>query len=337
MRVLLIGGSRFVGRQLAHRLVMRGARVTLLHRGSRDDGLGDRIERLIADRASDAFDAALAGRRFDVVVDFAAYVPAELERAIRVLGGRVGRYVFVSTGQVYLVREGAPTPSREEDFEGPVMARPDDPLDRENWDYGVGKRGCEELLARSAAGLPSARIRIPVLHGPGDPHRRIERLIVRLLEGGPILVPRAGAIVRHVYGPWLASFLAERLEDPALEGPINVAPEEAVTVREMVARIAALAGARAELVEVGEEDLRSAGLRAEDVGPFGGRWASVLDPGRAVRGLGLAHPELAAWLPGVVDGLLASRPGEPLPDLAHRAAEIALAERLGARTRETRR
>lgn len=329
MDVLLVGGSRFVGRQLAHRLVMRGDRVTLLNRGTLDDGLGELVERRVADRATDAFDAALHGRRFDAVVDFAAYVPAEIERLARVLGGRVGHYVFISTGQVYLVREGVPIPSREEDFDGPVIARPDDPGDRAGWEYGVGKRGCEEAIVRHRAALPHAsRIRIPVVHGPGDPERRIESLIVRMLDGGPILVPGGDRAVRHVHGPWLAGFLADRLGDPRLEGALNVAPVETVTVRGIVARVAAAAGARSALVPVEPEVLRGAGLAAREVSPFGGGWMSVLDPGRAVRDHGLAHPPIESWLPALVQGLLAARPAVPPDDLARRAEEIALGESL---------
>lgn len=329
MEILVIGGSRFVGRQLAHRLVLRGDRVTLLNRGTREDGLGDRVERLRADRATDAFDRALRGRRFDVVVDFAAYVPGEIERVARVLGGRIGRYVFISTGQVYLVREGVPVPSREEDYEGPLRARPEDPAELAGWEYGIGKRGCEDAIVRHAAALGSAaRIRIPVVHGPSDPERRIESLLVRMLDGGPVLMPCGERAVRHVYGPWLAGFLADHLGDPRLDGAFNIAPVETVTVRGIVARIASVLGAEAPLVPVDDAALRGAGLLAHEVSPFGGGSMSVLDPSRAVRELGLAHPPIESWLPALIHGLIAYRPRELPADLSRRAEEIALGERI---------
>lgn len=328
MDVLVIGGSRFVGRQLAHRLVARGDRVTLLNRGSRDDGLGDRVERLIADRTTDAFDAALAGRRFDAVVDFAAFVGADVERARRVLEGSVGHYVFIGTGQVYLVREGCPTPSRETDYEGPVMARPAEPAEHWDWEYGVGKRAAEDVLA-GARSFPSTRIRIPMVHGPGDPYRRIERIAARCLDGGPLLVPRADATIRHVYGPSLAGFLADHLGDSRTFGrAFNVAMGDTLSVRDLMARIAQRLGSRAALVPVGEAELGAAGLRAEQVSPFGGRWMSLVDPSLAERELGLAHPPIDAWLPALVDHVLATHTADPPLDLAHRPRERALGTRL---------
>src|ERR1041385_4114558 len=136
MNVLVIGGNRFMGRALVWRLLCGGHRVTVLNRGNLADPFGDRVERICADRSSDAFDAALAGRTFDRVVDFAGFTAADAQRTVRVLAGRVGHLVFISTGQVYLVREGCRVPSREEDYDGPVMASAPSPADHDDWLYG---------------------------------------------------------------------------------------------------------------------------------------------------------------------------------------------------------
>ena len=119
MHVLLIGGTRFVGHYLALRLVAQGQRVTILNRGVTPDDLGPRVERLRADRGNDTFDSALAGRRFDAVVDFAAYRPEEVERAVRVLRGKTDHYVLISSGQVYLVKELCPRPASRERLRWP--------------------------------------------------------------------------------------------------------------------------------------------------------------------------------------------------------------------------
>jgi nucleoside-diphosphate-sugar epimerase len=307
--VLVIGGSRFVGRQLAHRLVLRGDRVTLLNRGTHDDGLGDRVSRLIADRTTDALDHALADRRFDAAIDFSAYVASDVERAVRALDGRVGHYVFVGTGQVYLVREGAPSPAREEDADGPLIAAPDDPRDREGWAYGVGKREAEEVLARAFAerGFPATRLRIPMVHGPGDPYRRIARILERLRADDPVLVPSAHARVRHVHGPSIASIFAALLGDARMIGrALNVAPAESTTVLGVFERIAHHTGSRAHLLPIDDDELLRRGLRAEDLSPIGGRWMSLLDPTRAIEELGIEHPPIDDWLPGVVDAAIAS-------------------------------
>ena len=118
------------------------------------------------------------------------------------VGGRVGHYVAISTGQVYLVREGCPRPARESDYQGPLVPPPQDAYDRAQWDYGIGKRGLEDALARAwqDARFPATRLRIPMVNGERDHFRRIERYLFRLLDGGPLLLPGGGEHrTRHVY------------------------------------------------------------------------------------------------------------------------------------------
>ncbi|HEU4732304.1 MAG TPA: NAD-dependent epimerase/dehydratase family protein, partial [Kofleriaceae bacterium] len=236
MRVLVIGGNRFMGRGLVWRLLCGGHRVTVVNRGNLPDPFGDRIERLRADRSTDAFDRAIGRRTFDAAVDFAGFTADDTARAVRVLSGRVGHYVFISTGQVYLVREGCPQPSREDDYAGPVMAAPPSPADREDWAYGIGKRGAEDVLA-AASGLPSTRLRLPMVNGEHDPRRRIEGYVRRILDRGPLIVPRADAIARHVHSGAVIRAIASILEEPPPLGLVyNLAQPEQLTVRALLER-----------------------------------------------------------------------------------------------------
>ena len=82
-------------------------------------------------------------------MDFAAYDGTDGRRVAEVLGGRVSHYVVISTGQVYLVREGCPRPARESDYDGPLMPEPPDAFDKGQWDYGVKKRALEDALAEA--------------------------------------------------------------------------------------------------------------------------------------------------------------------------------------------
>lgn len=330
MDVLVIGGNRFVGRALVWRLLCAGHRVALVNRGRLPDPFGDRVERIRVDRASDAFDRALAGRSFDRAVDFAGFTADDAARSVRVLGGRVGHHVFVSTGQVYLVREGCPWPARETDYDGPTMPAAPTPADHDDWAYGIGKRGAEDVLAAQTA-LPTTRLRIPMVHGELDYHRRIESYLWRLLDGGPLLVPEAGAIRRHVYGGAVARAIARLLEAPPPPGQaFNLAQSEQPTVRALIERIAELAGARPRLVELPAEAIERAGLSVRDASPLSSRWSSLLDPSRAVAELGFAHPPLDAYLDATITALFAAWPASPPPGYAQRAGELALAARAGA-------
>ncbi|MEO5728770.1 MAG: NAD-dependent epimerase/dehydratase family protein, partial [Byssovorax sp.] len=173
MHVLIIGGTRFVGALLTFRLLARGDTVTLFNRGRIADPFGDRIERLRGDRTTPDLARSLAGRRFDAVVDFAAYTGEDARGAIEALGDRAGHYVFISTGQVYLVREGCPRPARELDYTGPVMPRPGEESEIEPWTYGVEKRAAEDALAAAwaTARFPATRLRVPMINGERDPQR----------------------------------------------------------------------------------------------------------------------------------------------------------------------
>jgi len=160
MHVLVIGGTRFVGYQLVWRLLAAGHRVTTFNRGRLPDPFGDRIERLRGDRTTADFARLLSGRRFDATVDFAAYTAADVTGVVEVLGTGAGHYVFISTGQVYLVRQDCPHPAREEAYEGPLLPQPEEPDDLAQWRYGVEKRQAEDTLSAAWQGQGFASTRL---------------------------------------------------------------------------------------------------------------------------------------------------------------------------------
>jgi len=330
MDVLLIGGTRFVGHLLALRLVAQGHRVTVLNRGVTPDSLGSRVERLRADRGTDAFDSALVGRQFDAAVDFAAYRPEEVERAVRVLRGRVGHYVFISTGQVYLVRQQCPRPAREADFDGSLMARPEDPETFEEWSYGVSKRHCEEVLVRETD-FPSTRLRIPMVNGEGDYYRRLEVYLWRLLDGGPLLVPDGGPeLCRHVYGLDVADAVASLLGNKRVFGrAFNLAQWEAPPLWDLLGLLSEALGAPERRVALPADTIKRAGLRPQDLSPFSTPWMSYLEPSLARAELGFRSTALPDVLARVVGAFLTTPPAAPPPGYEGRAAERKLASGSG--------
>lgn len=333
MHALVIGGTRFVGYSLVFRLIAGGHRVTTLNRGTTPDPFGDRIERLTGDRTTSDFERLLAGRTFDAVVDFAAYHRPDVATAAAVLGqGRAGHYVFISTGQVYLVREGCPRPAAESDYEGPVMPRPSDARDaREvgSWEYGIGKRDCEDELAAawSTARFPATRIRIPVVNGERDDQRRLEGYLWRLLDGGPVILPDGGSHrVRHVYGGEVARAVLDLLGDSRTFGEAyNLCQAETPTLAELIALLADLLGARPSIAPVPAGQILAAGLDPVRVSPFSSRWQSMLDPAKAERELGFRHEPLPSYLGKIVASFLAHPPASPPDAYSSRQAEVELA------------
>jgi len=313
MDVLIIGGNRFIGALLAWRLVARGAQVTLFNRGTLPDTLGDHAQRLHGDRKTDDLARAVAKRRFDAVVDFAAFTGDDARGAIAALGDRAGHYVLISTGSVYTVREGCPRPSREVDYEGPVMECPDDDFGAASWQYGTGKRAAEDALvdAWTAARFPSTRLRIPAASGERDYQRRAEGYFHRILDGGPVIIPDGGKeIVRHVYGLDVAISIAKILGDERTFGQAyNYCQEETPTLWDLVGMFIERLGARDRRVSVPRAALGE--LPLQEVSPYSARGMSLLDPSRARTELQLGHRPLATYLDAIVASFLAFPPAVP--------------------------
>lgn len=328
-RVLVIGGTRFVGYDLVWRLLAAGHRVSVLNRGQLADPFGSRVERLRGDRTTDDLAHLLAGRDFDAAVDFVAYRGEDARHVVSVLGGRVGHYVAISSGQVYLVRDSAPRPAREADYDGPILPEPKDPADHREWDYGMGKRAVEDTLADywAARRFPSTRLRIPMVNGERDHFRRLEGYLWRLLDGGPVLLPDGGdQPMRHIYVGSVARAIQGMLGlEKTFGEAYNLAQDETPTLRELLTLVAERLGAPARLVPVPAAEIREAGLEPVRLSPFSGRWMSFIDPSRAKAELGFRHEPLAAYLDKIVTTFLANPPEEPPAGYATRDAEIALA------------
>ena len=303
--------------------------MTLFNRGTLPDTLGDRVLRLRGDRTTADFERLLGGRSFDAAVDFAAYDGTDGRRAAEVLGGRVSHYVVISTGQVYLVREGCPRPAREADYDGPVMPEPSGAFDRGQRDYGVKKRALEDALAQAwATGrFPSTRLRIPMVSGERDHFRRLERYLWRMLDGGPVLLPDGGdRLTRHVYsGSVVRVILALLGRSETFGQAYNLAQDETPTLRELLTLVAERLCAPARLVDVPAERVRAASLDPLLLSPFSGSWMSFLDPARAKAELGFRHEPLGSYLDKIVTSFLAHPPADPPPGYEHRDAERAVA------------
>jgi nucleoside-diphosphate-sugar epimerase len=330
--ILIIGGTRFVGYLLAWRMLARGHRVTLFNRGTIEDPFEERVRRIQGDRTTADFSRLLRGQKFDAVIDFAAFTGADAQGAIDVFAGNVGQYIFISTGQVYLVRQNCPRPARESDYAGPLMPEVAEASpDRKDWLYGIHKRAAEDALmqAHATRGFPETRLRIPMVNGERDFYRRIENYLWRLLDGGPLLLPEVGPqLCRHVYG-WevvraIEAVLGKR---EAFGRPYNICQEEQPPLAELLGMLAGILGTRLHLVPVAVDALAAHGLTVKGVSPFSDTWMSRLDPALAVRELGFVHEPLERYVEKIVASFLAHPPHDQPAGYASREVEIELARK----------
>jgi nucleoside-diphosphate-sugar epimerase len=333
LRVLILGGTAFMGRRLAERLLASGAAVTLLNRGRHPDPFGDRVSRILADRRGNAFVAAVRGHTYDAVVDFLCFDARDAELAVTACDGRVGHYLMISSGAVYMVlREvDRPVPHAlwEDAYAGTPLDPPRDPEDLASYRYGMGKRAAEDVLEAAAArGFPATRLRLPVVNGEQDPSRRFETYLYRLVDGGPVLIPDGGVTwARHVHHDGVARAIAMMLGRAETIGEaFNLSQDEQPTVAELVRLAARLLGVPARTVAVPSALLRQHGLAPRVLSPWSGAWSSCLDASRAAAVWGFTHEPLALYLARIVAHWQAHPPAQPPDDYAQRPRELALAD-----------
>lgn len=181
MKVLVVGGTRFMGVATVERLLEHAHDVTIFNRGTRPNPWPGRVRALTGDRTDPRALGRLAGELFDAIVDFCAY---DADDASGLLGiqGEVPRLVHISSGTVY--RLDPRLPWAEDTPYGPA----------ELWgEYARGKIECERVLrsGRAAAAATTA-IRFPWVLGPGSYADRERFVLNRLLDGQELLLPGDG-------------------------------------------------------------------------------------------------------------------------------------------------
>lgn len=331
--ILLAGGSGLMGEPTARALLAAGHRVTVLSRGRRAALPG--AHTLVADRGDAASLAiALGGRTFDLVVDFLAYEGADVTRLFDAPGLRIGRYVMISTGQVYLIGESRRPPFVEPDAGIPVMREPEQGTRAHaNWVYGVGKRAAEaEVLRRREAGQEAVALRLPVVQGAKDGSRRLWAYLQRMLDGGPILLPGGGAHpVRFVWAEDVGRAVAHFATGvPAPSFAYNLAMPDEPALLEFLGMAATCLGVRLRTLDADPVACDAAGLD-ERMSPYSGSWCSRPDPALARAELGFETTPSSIWLPEVVRAHVSETAPQPHPTYVQRAREIEFASRMEGR------
>jgi 2'-hydroxyisoflavone reductase len=229
MQLLVLGGTKFLGRHVVEAALARGDEVTIFTRGQTNPDLFPEVERLRGDRDGDL--GALAGRSWDAVIDPSCYVPRVARQSGELLRDNVGRYVFVSTVSVYADF------SRPLDESSPLAELEDPATEVVEEHYGALKAACERVFDE-LYGDRVTHVRAGLIVGPHDPTERFTYWPRRLAEGGDVLAPGdPDAPVQFVDARDLARWLLE-LAERGPGGPLNATgPAERLTMREALERM----------------------------------------------------------------------------------------------------
>jgi len=258
MKILVVGGTLFIGRLLVEELVKGGHEVTVLHRKPKHD-FGRRVENVMADRNdAAAMREALSTRRFEVIFDNVydwerGTTAEQVEATVRACGDRISRYIFMSSVAAY----GDGLNHKESDPLAP---------DYHSNAYVRQKATTERMLFRMHAqrGLPVVTFRPPFVFGPRSNFYREAFFWDRLRAGRPIIIPGDGhRLMQFAYVNDLVQAMIRSMDEPRAVGEaFNIGDPKPVTQAELVEKLARVANLEATLVRVPRDIISQAGGNA---------------------------------------------------------------------------
>jgi 2'-hydroxyisoflavone reductase len=245
VRILVLGGTSFVGRAITEDALRTGAEVTLFGRGQTGASLFPGVTRLTGDREAGDY-AALRDGRWDAVVDSSGYVPRHVGQAMDALGDRAGRYLFISSHAVYQ-RDGVGPGSTEDTPRRPPVRDTED-LGEET--YGPLKVACEDDVT-ARYGSRATIVRPGKVAGPHDWQDGLTYYVRRAARGGRVALPAdPRQPVQLIDSRDLARLVVQLLADDRPGAFHAVGPAEPVTLGALIKTCAQAAGARVDIVPV---------------------------------------------------------------------------------------
>jgi 2'-hydroxyisoflavone reductase len=282
LKVLVLGGTGFLGRHIAEQALERSHALTLFNRGVTNPGLFPQAEHLRGDR--DGGLDALDGRRFDAVVDTSGYLPRVVSASAGRLADAAEHYTFISSVSVYEGNGGAGT-----DPGSPVGELADETVEEiTDETYGPLKALCERAVREALPGCTLV-IRPGLIVGPHDPTDRFTYWPARIADGGTVLAPGDAAAMTQVIDVRdLAAFVLDMAERGATGTYNAVAPERPLALGDLLEQCVAVARSDAALVWVANELLLEHGVEPWTDLPLwlGGdpemEWIDHIDPTPAI-------------------------------------------------------
>jgi len=329
MKILIIGGTRFLGYHIARKLLDDGHEVALFNRGLSSHDIGQRVEQIQGDRYDyQAFFKKLHGKKFDVVIDVIAYKTEDSLAAIKTFQSHVGHFFHISTAAVYIVTRDYPSPLREEDFDRQLYPRPK--KNSEWWDYGYHKRKCEEVLQEvyHKQGFPVTVLRLPIVMGERDYTLRAYSYFIRLQDSKPLILPDGGLnAFTHIYQGDISKTIASNLLNQSSFGQaFNLAQEEIVTLKDFVMKAAEIMKKKVEIVDIPSKVLENTSIGAS-FSPFSMRRPFILQTHKAKKELNFSSTPFDVWLGKTVNWFVEDYKGEPPENYRLREKEIEIIQK----------
>ncbi len=209
MKILVLGGTKFLGRHLVDAALAAGHEVTLFNRGKTNPTLFPNVETITGDREHDI--EKLAGREWDAVIDVAGYVPRIVRLSVDSLARSVKRYVFISSISAYA--DFSKAGIHESD---PVAQLPEQPTEENDPETYGARKAASEQHVRDVYGDCALIIRPGLIVGPYDPTDRFTYWPMRVKRGGDMIVPeKPSAPIQIIDVRDLAEFILQLIAEHA--------------------------------------------------------------------------------------------------------------------------
>lgn len=254
MRLLILGGTGFIGPHVVRYALARGHTVTLFNRGRTNADIFPQVEKLVGDRDGDL--EALKGKTWNAVIDNTGYVPRIVRDSVELLRDAAPFYLFTSTLSVY---RGYPEHGLDES--APLQTMPDPTSEDVSRYYGGLKALCEREVE---AGYPDGAliVRPSLIVGPGDRTDRFTYWPVRIDRGGEVLAPGdPNVLVRYIDVRDLAEWCVRMVESRTTGVYNATGPRAHLSIAEMLYGIRAVTSADVSFTWVDQAFLDAQGVR----------------------------------------------------------------------------
>lgn len=277
LKILILGGTGFIGPHMVREALRRGHAVSLFNRGRTNRSMFPDLELLVGDR-DNGLDA-LVGGQWDAVVDNSGYVPRHVRDSAKLLSSAVSHYIYVSSVSAYAAMSGNLTAADYHDvdmpnteYDSPLATMPDETVEEVSSEtYGPLKVLCERAVTEEIGENRTTILRPTWVAGPGDNTDRFTYWPVRMSRGGEMLVPGDPADrIQIVDVRDIATFVVDSLEKK-ITGIYNmVNPPGTYSMGQYMTDCQAVTASDATLTWVDDAFIEATGLHASGDLPIWG-------------------------------------------------------------------
>lgn len=328
MKVLILGGTSFFGKQTAYYVFSQENSVTVFSRKAPVDGLPLDIKQTRGDRTVEVDLVRMSTEKWDIIFDNICYTKDDAEKAIKAFNGRVGRYIFTSSEAVYYLIKDLASPFRENHTE--IFK---DSLEFKKggfWDYARGKLEAEEVFLKAwqQDKFPVCIIRLPIVIGPEDNTLRAYSYWLRIADGYPFFTPGYGYSKRFAYSKDVARWVYDIMRaDIDVRGEIfNLGDETVLSLADFLKLSAEIMNKPLLSVPADFDWLKENGFDIS-ASPYSSKRDYIIDISKAKEKLNLKSTPVRDWLNETLNWFFFKYNGPKPSNYANRKKEIELVQK----------